>query len=242
MKASIDVRILETPANVCKAVAGEIYSLIQDHQQPVFHIAVSGGNTPKKMFDILGKKYSNTIPWKKVHVWFVDERCVPPDNEQSNFKLANDFLFTHVSIPEGNIHRMRGENDPKEEAQRYSEEIGKTLNRRDGFPVFDLIVLGIGDDGHTASIFPGQLRLFEEEKFCAASVHPQTGQHRVTLTGKVLNNANRLIFMVAGKSKAKCVSEIMNDTKAAKKMPAFYVSPKNGRLTWFLDESAASEI
>ena len=114
--------------------------------------------------------------------------------DQSNFKLANDLLFSKISIPEENIHRIKGENNPEEEAHRYTHEIDRNLNYRGENPVFDLVILGLGEDGHTASIFPDQLELFEDEHICVATEHPITGQKRITLTGKVLNNANRVNF------------------------------------------------
>jgi len=131
---------------------------------------------------------------------------------------------------------------PKKEVIRYTHEIENNLNYRGENPVFDLVILGLGEDGHTASIFPDQIELFEDKNICAASKHPITGQNRITLTGRVLNNASRVFFLVTGEKKAQRISEIMNDDEAAKLLPAYYISPKNGELTWFIDEAAASKI
>jgi 6-phosphogluconolactonase len=152
------------------------------------------------------------------------------------------FSFLTYRLPSKNIHRIKGENPPREEAKRYASDIGKNLNRRGEVPVFDLILLGLGDDGHTASIFPDQLEIFEENRNCVATKHPLTGQNRITLTGRVLNNANRLFFLVTGENKSMRVSEIMNNDEAAKLLPAYYIEPKNGSLIWFIDEPAASKI
>lgn len=242
MTTSTEVRIFSKPKKVFKAVATEILNLTNQSQQSCFHIALPGGNTPKKLFKILAEDFWDSIPWRRIHFWWGDERCVQPEDDQSNFKLANDFLFTKLSIPEENIHRMRGEEIPDEEAIRYSSEISANLNYRGEDPVFDLVILGLGEDGHTASIFPDQIELFEEENICAPSQHPITGQNRLTLTGRVLNNANRIFFIVIGENKAQRVSEIMNDDEAAKLLPAYYISPKNGSLIWFFDDAAAAKI
>lgn len=242
MSINTEVRIFSTPQNLFKAVANEIMNLTTQSNQSAFHVALPGGNTPRELFTILAKEFSGSIPWKRVHFWWGDERCVPPEDQQSNYKMARDVLFTLPEIQDEQIHRIRGEEDPSSEADRYSSEIEKWLNRRGNDPVFDLVILGLGEDGHTASIFPDQIELFEDPRSCAPTVHPITGQPRITLTGRVLNNASRIFFLVTGESKAQRVSEIMNDDEAAKLLPAYYISPKNGILVWFLDDEAAARI
>jgi 6-phosphogluconolactonase len=242
MTANTEVKIFPKPKKVFKAVAKEILNLTRQSQQQRFDIALPGGNTPKKLFGILAENYKEMIPWERIHFWWGDERCVAPGDEHSNFKLANDYLFSQIKIPEKNIHRIKGENIPADEVLRYTSEIRENLIYRGDTPVFDLVILGLGEDGHTASIFPDQIELFEDEKICALSEHPLTGQKRITLTGKVLNNAKRIFFVVTGANKAMRISEIMNDEEAAKLLPAYYISPKNGSLIWFLDEEAAARI
>lgn len=242
MSTSTEVRISSKPKKVFKSVAKEILKLTTGSSQSRFNIVLSGGSTPKKLYKLLAKKYADSIPWERIHFWWGDERCVPPQDEQSNYKLANDYLFSEIDIPPENIHRMKGENAPEEESVRYTYEIQENVNSRGENPVFDLVLLGLGEDGHTASIFPDQLELFEEESICAVTSHPITGMPRLTLTGRVLNNANRLFFMVTGENKSLRISEIMNNDEAAKLLPAYYIEPKNGSLTWFLDEAAASKI
>lgn len=242
MTSSTEVQIYSKPGKVAKRVAKQILKLTQESAQPQFDIALSGGRTPKKLFKLLVEKYKDSIPWERIRFWWGDERCVPPDDEKSNFKMANEILFSKIDIPQNNIHRIKGENNPEEEAIRYSEEIAENLNLRHGIPVFDMIILGLGEDGHTASIFPGQLDLIEDERTCAVSEHPLTGQKRVTLTGKVINNASRIFFLVTGANKSFRISEIMNDDEAAKLLPAYFISPENGQLIWYMDEAASSQI
>ena len=242
MSASTEVKISSKPKKVYKSVAKEMLKLTQNSSQPRFNIVLSGGNTPKKLFQLLAEKYAGSFPWNRIHFWWGDERCVSPENENSNYKLAKDYLFSKVPVPGENIHRIRGENDPEKESIRYTYEIQENVNYRGENPVFDLVLLGLGEDGHTASIFPDQLELFEEKSICTVTSHPITGRPRITLTGRVLNNANRLFFIVTGENKSMRISEIMNNEEAAKLLPAYYIEPKNGTLIWFLDEAAASKI
>lgn len=237
-----EVRIFATPKKVYKSIAKELLKLTQESTQSRFDIALSGGNSPKGLLKRISKKYADSIEWERIHLWWGDERCVSPDSSDSNYKMTQDYLLSGISIPKENIQRIKGEAEPEAEAARYSDELMKSLNSREDVPVFDLILLGLGDDGHTASIFPDHIELFEDEKICAVANHPITGQKRITLTGRVLNNANRVFFLVNGESKSMRISEIMNDNEAAKLLPSYYISPKKGELIWFLDEAAASRI
>jgi 6-phosphogluconolactonase len=242
MSEATEVRIFSNPKKTVKAMAKEIFRLTKSSVQESIHILLSGGNTPALLFQKLSAKYAAEIEWERIHFWWGDERCVSPDDDQSNFKSANDLLLSQISIPGQNIHRIQCENNTEDEAIRYAEEIKLNLNFRGDSPVFDLVILGLGDDGHTASIFPDELELFEDEQICAVTRHPLSGQLRITITGKVLNNANRVFFLVTGESKAQRIAEIMNDDEAAKLLPAYYISPKNGELIWFIDEAAAAKI
>ena len=242
MSDSTEVKIYSDQKEVVKALAKAIFKLSKSTEQDRFNILLSGGNSPTALFKRLSKKYAETIEWERIHLWWGDERCVSPDSENSNYKSAYEFLISQVSIPAANIHRIKGEDDPEEEAIRYAEEIQQNLNFRGDNPVFDLVILGLGEDGHTASIFPDELELFEDERICAVATHPLGGQKRITITGKVLNNANRVFFLVTGAGKSLRISEIMNDDDAAKLLPAYYISPTNGELIWFIDEAAAQKI
>ncbi len=242
MESNTEVRIFKTPKKVFKAISKEIIKHAQKTNQPRFDIALSGGNSPKGLFKKMSKKYADKIPWERIHFWWGDERCVSPHDEESNYKMTVDYLLSKINIPKENIHRIRGERNPQEEAVRYSEEITSNLNQRGDIPVFDLIILGMGNDGHTASIFPNQMELLNDKNICAVAQHPTSGQKRITLTGTVINNANRIFFLVTGEGKATRISEIMNDDEKAKLLPVYHISPDNGRLIWFLDEAAASKI
>ncbi len=242
MTTETEVRIFETPKKVYKAIAKEIVKHAQKTNQPRFDIALSGGNSPKGLFKKMSKKYRNSIPWDRIHFWWGDERCVSPHDAESNYKMTVDYLLSKINIPKENIHRIKGERNPDEEAQRYSEEITLNLNSRNDIPVFDLIILGMGSDGHTASIFPNQMELLNTENICEVAQHPNSGQKRITLSGRVINNANRIFFLVTGENKAMRISEIMNDTDAAKQLPAYHIAANSGRLIWFLDDAAASKI
>lgn len=242
MSGNIEVKIYETPNKVAKAFAKELFKMVNESTQKRFDIALSGGETPKLLFQYLSSKFEEKIPWARIHFWWGDERCVEPINNDSNFGVADNLLFSMIEIPKENIHRIKGENDPDAEAISYSQQLQKELNSRNGWPVFDLIMLGMGKDGHTASIFPDQIELLHSDKICEVATHPESGQKRITLTGNVLNNANRIYFLITGIGKAKRVSQIMNNLKKAKKFPASYISPTNGDLFWYLDEAAAERI
>ena len=242
MATNTEIRIFETPKKVYKAISKEIVKYVQNTNQSRFDIALSGGNSPKGLFKKMSKKYADKIPWERMHFWWGDERCVSPHDEESNYKMTVDYLLSNINIPKENIHRIRGEKNQNEEVVRYSEEIAANLNHREDVPVFDLIILGMGNDGHTASIFPNQMELLNNKNICAVAQHPSSGQKRITLTGTVINNANRIFFLTTGDGKATRISEIMNDNEQAKLFPAYHISPKNGQLIWFLDEAAASKI
>lgn len=205
-----------------------------------FSIALSGGNTPKHIFQFLAQNYKTKIYWDKINFFWGDERCVPPIDDESNYKLAYDNLLSKISVPGKNIFRIKGEDDPEIEAKRYSSVIQKNLSHQNNFPAFDLIILGLGEDGHTASIFPDQINLINDKKICSIAVHPFTKQKRITLTGKTINNAYNIIFIVTGKNKSKIINDILNNKIESNKYPASFIKPLNGKLIWLLDNEAAS--
>ncbi|HEY5511905.1 MAG TPA: 6-phosphogluconolactonase [Prolixibacteraceae bacterium] len=204
-----------------------------------FDLAISGGSTPQIVFSALATKYADSPLWQKTHFWWVDERMVPPDHPESNFGVANRLLFSKINIPEKNIHRIKGENEPQLEAESYAQQLNSQVPAQISRPVFDLIILGLGDDGHTASIFPDQLELLESDLICAVAHHPVSGQARVTLTGNQINHASEICFLVTGVNKAERLSEIAAGGKKAKPLPASYIHPENGELFWYCDAGAA---
>ncbi|HNW50214.1 MAG TPA: 6-phosphogluconolactonase [Prolixibacteraceae bacterium] len=207
--------------------------------QPI-HIALSGGNTPKAIFKILHEKYVTELAGNRFHFWWGDERCVSPDHDESNFKWAYTYWLKPIGIPEANIHRIHGENDPDEEIIRYSEEMKKWIKTENAMPRFDVIFLGLGDDGHTASIFPSQMQLLDRKEWCAVATHPASGQKRITLTGNVLNNARQVVFISTGTNKAAIIKKIVIDE--APEFPASHIKPVDGETVWLIDEEAASKL
>lgn len=207
-----------------------------------YNIALSGGSTPKIIFKVLAEKYSKKIDWNKVHFYWGDERCVPPDSNESNYRMTKDTLLDKISMPESNVHRIKGEAEPKEEAMRYSNELLSYLPIINNLPCFDFVMLGLGEDGHTASIFPDRLDLFSTNKICEAVKHPATNQERITISGNVINNSLACAFFVTGKEKSAIVQSILNKTTESNLYPASKVNPVNNNLHWYLDSESASGL
>ncbi len=210
--------------------------------QASVHVALSGGSTPKVVFDYLAAHVELEIDWSKVFFYWGDERCVAPIDSESNYKMTVDHLISKISIPKENIFRVQGENDPDAEAIRYGKVLDQSLPKANGIPQFDLVMLGMGDDGHTASIFPDSINLWDSAKNCEVATHPDSGQKRVTITGKVINNAKRVTFLVTGASKAEKVREIVKEEGNFRSYPAHLVNPASADLIWFLDEEAAKNL
>ncbi len=221
-------------------VSGLLMNQIARAKGSQFHLAISGGSTPNLLYAALASKYADSVLWQKAHFWWVDERMVSPDDPASNFGVVHQLLFSKIDIPEMNIHRIRGENEPFQEANNYIRQIKGSLNMNIGWPQFDLILLGMGEDGHTASIFPNHLELLNSERICEVVTRPDTFQQRITLTGKAINNAEKVCFLVTGANKVGCLSEILLKKEKAKLLPAAYIHPINGELVWYADESATS--
>lgn len=233
-----DLSVYSTPEELAKAFADQLIEWIRDYSGETYHLAISGGKTPNLLFDALASKYANTPIWHNVHFWWVDERMVAPTHPESNFGIAQRLLFSQIRVPEGNIHRIKGENNPDKEALSYSTQISNNVPMKCGWPRFDLILLGMGDDGHTASIFSNQLHLLNSDKICEVAMHPQSGQKRVTLTGKAINQAARIVFLVTGEGKASRLNEIYFNKPGASLLPAYHIP--NAR--WFVDRAASSQF
>jgi 6-phosphogluconolactonase len=210
-----------------------------------FAVALSGGETPRALYRLLARQqFSQKVPWRRVHLYWGDERCVPPEDAQSNYGVARDAFIKHVPIPAENVHRMRGEDPPEEAAQAYDAELrGLAAQERPRaeVPVFDLVLLGLGADGHTASLFPHSDALAAEESFAVATQAPD-GSPRLTVTAPVLNAARRVWFLVSGAEKAGMVAEVIEGLRVPMAVPAQGVSPAHGTLTWLLDAAAAAEL
>jgi len=234
------LKIFSNTNEIADQLAEMFSELITSTGNKPFHIALSGGNTPKAIFGYLSEKYGTQLADKRFHFWWGDERCVPSGDDESNYKWATELWLKPIGIAATNIHRIEGENIPEKEAIRYSEEMKNCIETEEGCPRFDLIMLGLGDDGHTASIFPNQMNLLTSVNWCEVATHPVSGQKRITLTGKVLNNARKVVFISSGESKAQMVRNIV--TEAKPEYPASHIQPVNGELIWLLDKNSAHSI
>jgi 6-phosphogluconolactonase len=197
---------------------------------------LAGGSTPESTYQILARDYSDRIAWSKVYVFFGDERAVPPHHEDSNLKMASEVLLDHV--PVGNVHRIRGELPPEEAAKAYEEEL-RIFFQTEDVPRVDLILLGLGADGHTASLFPWTAALEVHDRWVVANPVPRLGTTRITLTLPVINAARAVIFLVAGEDKAEALREILEGDADPRAYPAKLVQPPSGP-EWMVDQSAAS--
>ena len=233
----MEINIAESKKQTARSFSEYLGNLIAKNN--ISHIALSGGSTPKEVFKELAEHFKNKIDWSRVQFYWGDERCVPPDDEESNFKMANEYLFSKIELPLSNIQRIKGENGPVEEATRYSDLLEKKLPNVGMQPQFDLVILGLGDDGHTASIFPNQISLWNSKANCEIAEHPVTGQKRITLTGSIINNAKEVVFLVTGSNKAEKVFEIIERKGNYNTYPASLVQLNSGRLNWFLYIDAA---
>lgn len=242
MNTFFKTQILADAHETACQLAKELIHYFKDQisQRKNIYIALSGGTTPQILFSIISSEYSGAIDWSRLHFFWVDERCVPPSSDESNFGIADRLLFSRIDIPRENLHPIHGDNDPVKEADRYAGEILAHVPVNDRYPVFDVILLGMGNDGHTASIFPGQNDLFNTSSICAVSLHPLTGQKRITLTGNVINNASNVMFLITGNSKAQLLKSILGNSFESGNYPAQQINQSNGQLFWYLDKEAAA--
>jgi 6-phosphogluconolactonase len=203
-----------------------------------FTVVLAGGSTPKATYEILARDYRDRIDWSKVHVFFGDERSVPPDHEDSNYRMAREVLLDHV--PVGSVHRMHGELPPDEAAEAYEQELRDFFGPEE-LPQFDLILLGTGGDGHTASLFPETSALEVHDRRVVANPVLKLETTRITLTVPIINAARAVYFLVAGEGKAEPVAEILEGDSDPREYPASLIQPQDGPV-WMLDRAAASEL
>ncbi|SFT76064.1 6-phosphogluconolactonase [Algoriphagus locisalis] len=234
------LKIYDTKEQVAEEFSEYFRDLAASDQ--TIHVALSGGSTPKIIFDYLAENFGSEINWSKIKFYWGDERCVAPTDSESNYKMTVDHLLSKIEVPFFNIFRVLGENDPEEEAQRYSKVLSDELPIVNGIPQFDLVMLGMGDDGHTVSIFPDSISLWDAKENCVVATHPDSGQKRVTITGKVVNNSKAVAFLVTGAGKAEKVQEIVMLEGDFANYPASLVKPISENLTWFLDRDAAKNL
>lgn len=198
-------------------------------------VALAGGSTPRALYQLLAKR--TDVAWGQIQFFWGDERHVPPDDADSNYRMAHESLLAHVPVPEANIHRIRAEKpDAGAAAAVYADELQRVFGT--ALPRFDLVLLGMGPDGHTASLFPGSTALREREKWVVATWVERMHSDRITMTLPVLNNAANIIFMAGGMEKAEVLKPVLSDS-GEKTFPSQYIEPVNGRLIWMVDQAAA---
>ena len=208
----------------------------------LFAVALSGGSTPRRIYELLaGGEFRESVEWRGVHVFFGDERMVPPDSAESNYRMANEALLSKVEIPRENVHRIEGVGDAGSNASAYESELRALFGDAD-WPRLDLVLLGMGDDGHTASLFPGTAALNETRLWVAPNWVEKLGAWRVTLTAPALNAARRVIFLVTGAAKAGRLREVLKGAHEPSRLPSQLIRPHDGTLEWFIDRAAAYEL
>ncbi len=208
-----------------------------------FTLALSGGSTPKALYSLLGSEpYRSQIDWSLVEIFWSDERCVPPDSEDSNYRMAQEVLLSKIAISPAQVHRMPGEQPDREAAaQSYAQEILRTFGTN-GIPSFDLLQLGMGPDGHTASLFPHQASIHEQQRLLIhVSNTPKPPPDRLTFTPPLLNAAHNILFLVTGSDKADALHAVLEGTYQPDQYPSQVVRPPNGGVIWMLDSAAAAK-
>lgn len=240
---SPEIRIFEDAAKVAEAAATSFIKLAREAiaESGRFTVALAGGSTPKRAFELLASApLRQQLDWAKVHVFFGDERTVPPDASESNYRMANEALLARVGLPAKNIHRMNGVGDAVANARLYEDEL-RTFFNAAAWPRFDLVLLGMGDDGHTASLFPGTKALGEQEAWVAANWVEKLGTYRLTLTLPAINHAAHILFLVTGENKAERLKEVLSGEQTSKeRLPSQLIKPLEGSLEWFVDTAAAT--
>ena len=237
-----EIKIVPDAVTLAHDAAQEFHRLaeaaVQDRGR--FSVALSGGNTPRAVYSVLATEHKQ-LPWDRIHVFFGDERHVPPDHPDSNFRMASESLLSKVPIPEKNIHRIHAELEAEPAAAEYDQQLRDFFHLSDHeWPRFDLIFLGIGEDGHTASLFSGSKALSEASRRVTANWVEKFRTFRITLTFPVLNQAAEVVFLVSGVGKAQILSQVLRP--GTKEFPAQSVQPENGRLLWLVDQDAGSML
>jgi 6-phosphogluconolactonase len=239
-----DVRIYATPRELAAAAAARFVRLAQEAvaSRGLFGVALAGGNTPRRVYELLaGDDLRRQVSWRDVHVFFGDERMVPPDHAESNYRMAHEALLSLAPIPPENVHRIEGRGDAAANAGRYEDELRAFFGETD-WPRFDLVMLGMGDDGHTASLFPGTPALAESRAWVAPNWVEKLGVRRVTLTAPAVNAARHVVFLVSGAGKAARLREVLEGPPDPERLPAQLIRPAAGTLEWLVDEAAASQL
>jgi 6-phosphogluconolactonase len=227
-----------------QAAAKRIVDLLREAiaQRRKGTIALSGGSTPKAIYELLAEEpFRSHVDWSRVHFFWGDERCVPPTHADSNYRMTNIALLEKIEIPDANIHRVEAERAPNEAARLYEGELRKCFSlKQNEFPRFDVLLLGIGEDGHTASLFPETAILNKTKRSVAEVFVPKFNAYRISMTFPTINNSRTILFLVSGASKTKILQEVLEG--APNRFPAQRIQPTSGKLFWFVDDTAATQL
>jgi 6-phosphogluconolactonase len=242
MKGRLEV--FEAMPDLARGAAERITVLLTDAitSRGVSSLALSGGSTPRSVYELLGSdEFRSRIDWNRVHLFWSDERCVPQFMPESNYRMVNESLLTKVSIRESNVHRIAGERKPKDAALEYEQEIKRLFELKNGqLPEFDVILLGVGEDGHTASLFPGSAVIRERKRLVVAVYVKTLSVNRITMTFPAINNSVNVIVLVSGKAKASIFQKVLEEENHL--YPAKRINPVSGNLSWLADTEAASRL
>jgi len=242
MEIPSNVFVFDTPEQLAIAAAERLVEYEYPfHGEPDrFSVALAGGNTPRRVYELLAtERFEHRVEWPQVDLFFGDERCVPPDHPESNYGMAYEALISKVAIPAKNVHRIIGEGNPGESATLYENQL-RTFFAGASWPRFDFVLLGLGEDGHTASLFPGSDALNEKSKWVVPAKPPGSKHDRITLTVPVFNHAARVVFLVTGAGKAERLAQVLRPEPGSEPLPAQAIQPIGGSLEWLVDSAAAS--
>ena len=246
MSSAVEIRTLATPQELFAAAAEEVVQAAKEAvaQRGRFTVALSGGSTPKGLNTLLATNARSALPWDRMFFFWGDERHVPPTDPESNYRMAEETLLSKIPVAPANVFRIPAENpDAAAVAEAYEKTLRKFFVVQPGeFPRFDLILLGMGPDGHTASLFPGTAALQEKSRLVVANWVEKFKTDRITLTLPVLNAARCVAFLVSGTDKAPALHEVLEGNASAEQYPSKLVCPTDGRLIWLVDRAAASEL
>ncbi len=236
------IHTFDTETETARAVTHQLLKQLNTVRQDTFNLAISGGHTSEALFRLWAGIYSRNLPWQRVHLYWVDERCVAPTDGNSNYGMAKRLFLDKIQLPREQIHRIMGEANPEYEARRYSELVQKNLPDQDGFPRFDMLILGMGTDGHTASIFPEQKYLLNFPHPYAPSFQPDTVQRRITITGQPILRAALTLYQIVGAEKAEMLARILYAHTGAEEYPTGYIAQNADRIEFFIDSAAAQKL
>ena len=238
------VKIFDGPEEVALAAASRFVGLAAEAvtARGAFSVALAGGTTPRRVYELLaGDEFRGRVDWKSVHFFFGDERCVPADHADSNFRMANESLLSRVGAPPANVHRIEGAGDAAANARLYEDELRSFFGDSE-WPRFDLVMLGMGDDGHTASLFPNTTALVEARAWAVANWVEKLGAWRITLTAPAINAARNVLFLVTGAAKAGRLREVLRGEQDPSRLPSQLIRPRDGTLEWYVDRAAAERL